>query len=384
MNSAIPLSPHEKGNIPLFLKPVKDLTKDFTIYFLINSAIVYGFLFIIPDTSIAMICVIWVGIIAWKGGFLAGVLSSFGLLFSVLLSVTLPPHNGIVMPYYFNGKIPGFVVGMIQCLVCGSVVGYISTLVHTLRNEIKLRKKTERELEIKIAELNAFGRTVAHDLKNPLMVINLSVNLLEREFAKGNNESAKKSIGFINDGTKHMITIIESILVLAGIKKVDPKEFRCFPMAPCVNDALARLKHAIETKDVEIIKPEAWPSAVGYAPWIVEVWVNYIQNAIKYGGNQSAGLPPVVKLGFDRLQGSGSSPEGGTIRFWVQDNGKGIEKEKIGMLFKEFSRLYSTDKEGHGLGLSIVKNVAEKSGGSVGVESTVGAGCRFYFTLPAE
>jgi signal transduction histidine kinase len=364
------------------LKPFKAIAKDLATVFLINTATLYGLLLVVPDTSVAMISAVWVGVMAWRGGLLAALLAGVVVFLSNFLAIEIPPNNLIVMQYYFNGRIPGPVMGVAQYLVFGSVVGYISTLVHRLRTEIRLRKKTERELEVKIAELNAFGRTVAHDLKNPLTVIHLSANLLHKEFAGSDNEKAKKSIGFINDGTKHMIAIIDSILVLAGIKKVDPQEFRLFPMAACVNDAVERLKHTIEAKKVEIVKPEVWPSVVGYAPWIVEVWVNYMVNAVKYGGNPAAGITPVVKLGYDRLREPGSPQEGGQVRFWVRDNGNGIEKEKTALLFREFSRLYSTDKEGHGLGLSIVKTVVEKSGGTVGVESDVGEGRCFYLTLP--
>jgi signal transduction histidine kinase len=76
-----------------------------------------------------------------------------------------------------------------------------------------------------------------------------------------------------------------------------------------------------------------------------------------------------------------SSDKAGYIRFWVKDNGEGIEPEKISTLFKEFTRLHSAG-EGHGLGLSIVKSIVDKFRGSVGVESDVGNGSLFYFTLP--
>ena len=114
-----------------------------------------------------------------------------------------------------------------------------------------------------------------------------------------------------------------------------------------------------------------WPIASGYAPWIEEVWVNYVSNAIKYGGR-----PPHIELGATRQAND-------TIRFWVRDNGGGLTLEEQSRLFTAFTRLHQARAKGHGLGLSIVKRIIEKLGGTVGVESEIGAGSTFYFILPA-
>jgi signal transduction histidine kinase len=104
---------------------------------------------------------------------------------------------------------------------------------------------------------------------------------------------------------------------------------------------------------------------------VEEVWANYISNAIKYGGK-----PPRIELG------AGPQPNG-TVRFWVRDNGHGLSIEDQRRLFGEFSRLSEGQVEGHGLGLSIVRRIVTKLGGEVGVESQIGQGSMFYFTLPA-
>jgi signal transduction histidine kinase len=72
------------------------------------------------------------------------------------------------------------------------------------------------------------------------------------------------------------------------------------------------------------------------------------------------------------------------IRFWIRDNGPGITKEAKTKLFTPFTRLHTGHVEGHGLGLSIVQQVVEKLGGHVGLETTEGEGCLFYFTLPTQ
>ena len=360
------------------IKPMIKILFDIGIYFLINTALIYGALFFTSDSSVAMIGAIWVGIIAWRGGVYAGLIGCAAIFVSDFVAINTPPHQQIPMVYYFDKKIPGFAIGLAQSLITALIVGYISTLVHMLRREIHLRKETQKDLENTIAELDAFGHTIAHDLKNPLMVINISIELLIKEFQSSGDANVKKKMSFINDGTKNMIKITESILLLAGIKKIDAKEFTAFPIAESVNEALKRMEFDIASHDARIIKPDNWPSAVGYAPWITEVWVNFISNAIKYGGNPAQKKSSIVELGFDQPE---VKPE--FVRFWVKDNGEGIAPDKIGALFKEFSRLQAPGKEGNGLGLSIAKSIIDKCGGDIGVESDVGKGCFFYFTLQA-
>ena len=102
------------------------------------------------------------------------------------------------------------------------------------------------------------------------------------------------------------------------------------------------------------------------------MWVNYISNAIKYGGD-----PPQIQLGVDQLPNN-------RLRYWVHDNGPGLSPEEQARLFTPFTRLNKTRAEGHGLGLSIVKRIIDKLGGEVSVESSgiPGEGSVFSFTLP--
>ena len=123
--------------------------------------------------------------------------------------------------------------------------------------------------------------------------------------------------------------------------------------------------------------PETWPLVMGYGPWVDEIWENYLANAIKYGGRSDPASPeaPHVEVGS-------TVQEDGQVRFWVRDNGPGILPQDHSRLFVPFSRLGQGSGAGHGLGLSIVQRIVERLGGAVGVESTVGQGSSFYFTLP--
>jgi len=176
-----------------------------------------------------------------------------------------------------------------------------------------------------------------------------------------------------------MINIIDSLLLLAGVARDVDVPIQPLDMSVIISQVIQqRLTHLLKKYQGEIafnpnstdIAKNSWPTAQGYAPWVEEIWANYLSNALKYGGR-----PPYLELGAH-------SQEDGTIRFWVRDNGPGLSKDAQNKLFTPFTRLHTDRAEGHGLGLSIVQQIIEKLGGKVGVESTLGQGSRFYFTLP--
>jgi signal transduction histidine kinase/HAMP domain-containing protein len=226
-------------------------------------------------------------------------------------------------------------------------------------------------LERQNAELDAFAHTVAHDLKNPLSGLTAFSTMLEAEGADMTNEEMLQDIHAITRNAQRMGNIIDELLLLASVRKQEQVESRPLDMAPIVAEAQERLSSMLAQHQGEVNAPDEWPVAVGYGPWVQEVWVNYISNALKYGGR-----PPRVELG--------ATAQDGTVRFWVRDNGEGLTEEEQRNLFTEFTRLHQVRAEGYGLGLSIVRRIVEKLGGDVGVESKAGAGSVFYFTLPAD
>jgi signal transduction histidine kinase len=228
-----------------------------------------------------------------------------------------------------------------------------------------------------IQDLNSFAQTVAHDLKNPLTTILGFATMLADHQAKIPPEQQKEALQTIVKTSLKMNNIIQELLLLAAVRQSEVKSGPIL-MANVVNAAKQRLWGVVADAKAEIVIPEpaSWPKVIGYASWVEEVWINYISNAIKYGGN-----PARVELGadpnFEKL------PSGRSMaRFWVRDNGNGISPEDQSELFSQFTRLDQLRAEGHGLGLSIVARVIEKLGGKVGVESQVGKGSLFYFTLP--
>lgn len=225
------------------------------------------------------------------------------------------------------------------------------------------------EREKLIAELDAFAHTVAHDLKTPLTSIVAYAELLQHEHPRLSPAEMAYFLELLGRGGHRLRRIVDSLLFLAFARDGEVA-LAPLPMPELVEDVLDRLKPLLEQGQAQIILPAEWPAALGHAPWIEEVWMNYASNALKYGGK-----PPLLHFGYD-LQEKG-------VRFWLKDNGPGLTLQEQQNVFTPFTRLNQAKLEGHGLGLSIVQRVIQKLGGEVGVESSDGQGCLFYFTLPA-
>jgi signal transduction histidine kinase/DNA-binding response OmpR family regulator len=244
---------------------------------------------------------------------------------------------------------------------------------------VQLQQRTI-QLQAHNEELDAFAHTVAHDLKNPVTSMVGYATMLEATYAELSEQDLYGCLKRIARSAEKMSRIVEELLLLAGVRKREV-EMGPLDMASIVAEAMQRMTSMIEGSQAEIVLPETWPAAVGYGPWVEEVWVNYISNAIKYGGQ-----PPRVELGAS-LPSVPPAREGQTkgqqVHFWVRDNGPGLTKEARAQLFVPFTKLDQVRVEGHGLGLSIVRRIVEKLGGQAGVESQVGQGSIFFFSLPA-
>jgi two-component system sensor histidine kinase/response regulator len=234
---------------------------------------------------------------------------------------------------------------------------------------IEVLRQRLLELQARNKELDAFAHTVAHALKNPLGLIVGYAKVVEEDWATLPDEDLRHFLRTIAETGFKMERIIDELLLLARVDQVDA-EVEPLDMAAVVDEALRRLAHMIEEYQAEVVLPDAWLAALGYGPWVEEVWANYLSNAVKYGGR-----PPRVELGA-------TEPASGVVRFWVRDNGPGLTPEAQACLFRPFTRLDQARAEGHGLGLSIVGRIVEKLGGQVGVESWAGQGSVFSFTLP--
>ena len=232
-----------------------------------------------------------------------------------------------------------------------------------LRNEIDEKEKL-------IADLDAYARTVAHDLKNPISGVIGLTEFIKEDIQNQQEERAFELLDMLNEQGHKMVKIVDELLMLSRIRKEDIN-LEVVDMCLIVNEAIKRLKLLVEERNATINLPEKWPVVFGHPQWIEEVWANLLSNAIKYGGD-----PPKIEMGCEDLND-------GCYRFWVQDNGNGLPRGAFEKLFTDFERLGKNNVEGHGLGLSITKRIVEKLGGQVLVssENSPGKGCIFSFTL---
>jgi signal transduction histidine kinase len=232
-----------------------------------------------------------------------------------------------------------------------------------------LQQKME-DLKIQNEELEAFDHTVAHNLQNPLALIAGFADLLQNNDSTISRGEQERVLSLLVQNAHHMSNIVQELLMLSSVRKSDV-ETHPLDMNEIVLGAMDRLRFLMQQYNIRLILPDSWEVARGYAPWIEEVWENYISNALKHGGK-----PPQIKLGNTVL------PDG-RIQFWIRDNGQGIPKEELTHLFTPFTQLSQVQVTGHGLGLSIVRRIMEKLGGEVGVQSQPEQGSTFSFTLPA-
>lgn len=248
--------------------------------------------------------------------------------------------------------------------------------------EVTARKRAEEklrayalELEAQNRELDAFAHMVAHDLKHPISVMVSSAEWLREAQSRISESEMVETLGAMVVRGHEVGGIVDSLLLLARLRSIDEAPLQPLDTGQLVSAARAHLASQSERCQAQIVAPATWPPAIGYGPWIEQVWDNYLSNALKYGGRPDEGVPPHIELGFDETSGP-------HVRFWVRDNGPGLTPEEQALLFTEFTRLAETRAGGHGLGLAVVRRIVEKLGGEVGVESQPGQGSTFWFTLP--
>ncbi len=230
-------------------------------------------------------------------------------------------------------------------------------------------ERSNRELQARNEDLDAFAHTVAHDLKSPLAVVIGMARTLGEDPDTYTSEALQHYLSTIARSGEKMDAIIDALLLMASVRQ---EQVGSAPlnMERIVGETLHRLSFLVEERKAEIRLPSTWPVALGHPQWVEEVWVNYLSNALKYGGD-----PPHIEVG--------ATPQEGWVDFWVQDHGPGLTEEEQARLFERFARVERVKAEGHGLGLSIVRRIVEKLGGQVYVQSRLGEGSRFGFTLPA-
>ncbi len=295
----------------------------------------------------------------------------------IQMIIPLRAHDGLVGALMLGPKLSQQAYTPDDEIVLATLANHVAVAVDNarlydaLQHQLTEREKLIAQLKSKNAELESFTYTVSHDLKAPLITINGFLKFLEKDALAGNVERVKADIFRIVEATAKMHRLLTELLELSRIGRMmnEPEDI---PFADLVNDALEIVRGRLDTVGRVTVRTQpGLPIVRGDRRRLTEVLQNFIANAAKYMGSQP---DPLIEIGQ-------YGEEQGNPVFFVKDNGIGIAPEHHSRIFGLFNKL-SPDNDGTGIGLALVKKIIEVHGGRIWVESEVGEGATFYFTLP--
>ncbi len=243
-------------------------------------------------------------------------------------------------------------------------------------HDITARKQAEdalahkaEELTRSNAELERFAYIASHDLQEPLRMVSSYVQLLAQRYQDQLDADADEFIAYAVDGTRRMQVLINDLLTYSRVA-TKGKAFECVDCGSVFQNVLVWLEITIEESKATITQ-DPLPSVLADEVQLFQLFQNLLGNAIKFRGEH----PPVIHFGVKR--------QGNEWLFSVKDNGIGVEAQFAERIFIIFQRLHNkVDYPGTGIGLALCKRIVERHGGSIWVESQLGQGATFYFTLP--
>jgi PAS domain S-box-containing protein len=260
-------------------------------------------------------------------------------------------------------------------------IGTLQDITETVKAEEQLRqinqeleqRVTARTEELSLAnqELEAFSYTVSHDLKAPLRGIDGYSQLLVEEYGDRLDDEGKNFVRRIRQGVQQMGDLIADLLDYSRMERrgMSPEPVEMLPM---VQHILQGYEADVQRQGVQVRLDMAPFSLSLDREGIAVVLRNLIGNAIKFSRDSQ---PPVIEIGSQR--------DGGRRVLWVRDNGVGFDPAYHERMFKIFQRLHRSEEfPGTGVGLALVAKAAQRMGGRVWAESTLGAGATFYLEFP--
>jgi two-component system CheB/CheR fusion protein len=231
------------------------------------------------------------------------------------------------------------------------------------------RKRAEEALRTTNAELQHFAYALTHDLQEPLrMVVNFT-ELLGREYAGKLGEGADKFISYSVDGALRIEALLKALLAYWEITDRERDSFAPIDCGTVLAKALLNLQVAI-AENGAIVTSDPLPTVVAEEVLLTQLFQNLISNSIKYRGKEA----PRIHVSAER------DAEGWMLA--VRDNGIGIDPQDADRVFGMFKRLHGSEIPGTGIGLALCKKVVERKGGRIWVESEIGRGAIFKFTIP--
>ncbi|HEU4326316.1 MAG TPA: CHASE3 domain-containing protein [Roseiflexaceae bacterium] len=241
---------------------------------------------------------------------------------------------------------------------------------HTAELERRVAERTAA-LEAANAELEAFGYSVAHDLRAPIRAMQGFAVALQEDYGEQIDAQGQEYLQRILDAGQNMEQLISDLLTYSRLSRAELL-FGDVPLRQALDDALGQLGEEITARGADIRVVGPLPVVRGHRPTLAQVLTNLLANAMKF---VAPGDTPQIELR--------SSATDGRARLVLRDNGIGIAPEHQERIFRVFERLHGAEHyPGTGIGLAIVRKGVERMGGQAGVESAPGAGSTFWIELP--
>jgi light-regulated signal transduction histidine kinase (bacteriophytochrome) len=288
--------------------------------------------------------------------------------------------------HLFRGYDLGAVDFLFKPLVPEILRSKVSVFVELSRNTALLRelnttleqRVAERTAELEASnealrqsndDLKQFAYAASHDLQEPLRLVALYSQMLQRKYQGQLDEQADQFISFIVSGAHRMELLLRDLLAYSQVGSSGEGPPGPVVCTDVMNKVLLNLQASIE-QNAAAVSWNGLPRVQAHEVRLVQLFQNLVGNAIKYRRTE----PPRVNVNAEQRPGE--------WLFSVQDNGIGIKPEYAKQVFGIFKRLHGNAYPGSGIGLAICQRIVESYGGRIWVESTPGEGSTFFFTLP--
>ena len=230
------------------------------------------------------------------------------------------------------------------------------------------KEKRAQELGIANKELEQFSFLASHDLQEPLRTVINYMEVFEEDYYEILDETARKYLGSVRNATERMRILIKSLLDFSRLGR--NRSFEYIDCRKLINEAIADLNSMIKASNA-IIEISEMPTLSLYQIEVRELFQNLIMNAIKF---QKQGQQPIIQIQCEEIDN--------VWKFSIIDNGIGIDPIYFERIFDIFQRLHTNDEyEGTGIGLANCKKIVQLHQGEIWLESTIGKGTSFYFTI---
>lgn len=252
---------------------------------------------------------------------------------------------------------------------------YFSTIMRDISARIQIEDElrvTATELRRSNEELEQFAYVASHDLQEPLRAVSGYCTALAEDYGEQLDATGKEYLQFAVEGARRMQQLIDELLEFSrvGRKEQSLSEFS-------LDDLLLRVRRVLQPAIDEsqgVIEAEPLPTIRGEPVQLFRLFQNLLSNALKY---RKPNVPPRIEIGCE------TRPDAPDVwQFWVRDNGIGIDAKHFERIFQLFQRLHPRSRyPGTGIGLALCKKIVERHGGTIGVESQLGVGSCFRFSI---